>query len=171
MSPNNSRITRVRCLISIQAPIFKNLVTRWSTLSGFFPSSKTSRFPYGNSSNMVGISSSVRVHSTAATIDPAEAPDMILGRRDCSSSALSTPTWFMPNVAPPDRSSAVRPKAWRVFSNESKISRLDGAPSVGGIASSAFSVSTQELMYSSINRFVPVWECLYNFFSVKHHMS
>ena len=54
------------------------------------------------------------VPTTAATIEPAEVPETILGSSFSSSSAETTPRCLTPIAPPPERRRAVRPKAWRV---------------------------------------------------------
>eukprot|EP00961_Rhodomonas_salina_P030740 413511-Rhodomonas_salina.1 len=46
-------------------------------------------------------------------MEPAEEPERTRGRRLFSCSVLSTPKWYMPSEAPPERSSAVLPSACR----------------------------------------------------------
>mmetsp|Transcript_51431 Transcript_51431/g.125405 ORF Transcript_51431/g.125405 Transcript_51431/m.125405 type:complete len:235 (-) Transcript_51431:164-868(-) len=97
----------------------------------------------------------VRVQTKAATMAPAELPLMILGIRPCSWSAFMTPRWYMPSVAPPERTSAVLPRACR--HSEKKLSRC---------SSERYSSSTMmwrsrinSAWCSSIKLFVPtcVW--------------
>ncbi len=55
------------------------------------------------------MSASLRVQTTAATIDPPLAPDMIAGSTPSDQSALTTPIWKKRKLPDPDRSSAERP--------------------------------------------------------------
>ena len=59
-------------------------------------------------------SSSFRLHTHAATIEPAEVPAIIRGSSPSRWSAETTPMCLTPKAAPPESSSAVRPKACRV---------------------------------------------------------
>mmetsp|Transcript_22283 Transcript_22283/g.68579 ORF Transcript_22283/g.68579 Transcript_22283/m.68579 type:complete len:212 (-) Transcript_22283:479-1114(-) len=64
-------------------------------------------------SSMWPSSASDRQQTVAATMEPAEAPEMTRGRRRWSRSAATTPRWYAPRPAPPDSKRAVLPCAWR----------------------------------------------------------
>eukprot|EP00967_Tisochrysis_lutea_P040925 scaffold49180_cov32-Tisochrysis_lutea.AAC.5 len=56
-------------------------------------------------------SSSVRCARNPATMDPPEVPEITRGSMRCSSSARTTPMWYIASEPPPDRQSAVWPSA------------------------------------------------------------
>jgi hypothetical protein len=65
-------------------------------------------------------SSSVRIVRKPATIEPPDVPEMTLGNAPCSSSARTTPMWYMAREPPPDKQRAVWPNA--VCADEKKWS-------------------------------------------------
>ena len=122
MSPSRARKTRVKWSMSLQLPWIRSLL-RWPrNPGGAFVSSNTSRSPYGNSCSKAGISSSVRLHSTEQTMEPAEAPEMMRGSSWASNMAFTTPICIIPNVPPPLNSKALRPKLCRAYSMPSRRS-------------------------------------------------
>eukprot|EP01139_Manchomonas_bermudensis_P016380 Amastigsp_a512685_14.p5 type:complete len:105 gc:universal Amastigsp_a512685_14:972-658(-) len=100
---------RHRCSLptSMSTPSVRS---RWS-LRRSEPSageSKASRL-MASGTKSAGSSSSVCTATIAATIEPTDEPEMTRGSSLASSSALTTPMWYMPIAAPPESSSAVRP--------------------------------------------------------------
>ncbi len=55
------------------------------------------------------MSAFLRVQTTAATIDPPLAPDMIAGKTPSSQSAFTTPIWKNRKLPEPESNSAERP--------------------------------------------------------------
>ena len=55
----------------------------------------------------------MRQHTSDATMDPADAPEITRGSSPAVRRTSTTPRWYTPMPAPPLKSSAVRPCAWR----------------------------------------------------------
>ena len=149
--------------MSHNAPCVRKRAALRKSPSSFPSSPNTDRSPSQKFSISSGISSSVRTHITAHTMLPAEAPDTIRGSSLASQSALSTPIWLIPNVAPPDNNNALLPNACRELRTCSRM-YFDSMPSHFAFAetsSKASRVSKVDVMYRSIKSLVPIRVCLY----------
>lgn len=165
MSSNSSFMTLVKWLISHNAPCVRKRAALRIIPSSLPSSPKTAKSPSQKLSSSWGISSSVRVQTTAQTMLPAEAPDIIRGNSLASHSAFRTPMWFIPNVAPPDNNKALLPNACRELRTCSRI-YFDSMPShlaLADTSSKASKVSKADVMYCSMSCLVPICVCLYIF--------
>lgn len=118
MSPKFSRIASLRILTSNNWPL---IMRRWRRVKGESGSpvrSKTSNRT-SEGSNMVGNSSTVRVHTNDAIMLPLDAPEIIRGNNWFSYKHLTTPIWFNPKVPPPLSNNAVLPKLCLIFIKKS----------------------------------------------------
>mmetsp|Transcript_9502 Transcript_9502/g.33439 ORF Transcript_9502/g.33439 Transcript_9502/m.33439 type:complete len:209 (+) Transcript_9502:1956-2582(+) len=103
---------------------------------------------------MPSSSASVRAQTVAATIEPAEAPEMTRGRAPASISAATTPRWYVPSPAPPERSSAVRPCAClHSLKNASRASKGTDSSSVSDTKARA---ETAAATYASTTNGAPI---------------
>mmetsp|Transcript_777 Transcript_777/g.1157 ORF Transcript_777/g.1157 Transcript_777/m.1157 type:complete len:98 (-) Transcript_777:551-844(-) len=58
----------------------------------------------------------------AVTMEPTLAPDMTRGNMPAVNKALTTPTWYKPKVAPPDRHKQLRPNVCLKWEKNSNLS-------------------------------------------------
>mmetsp|Transcript_28718 Transcript_28718/g.65084 ORF Transcript_28718/g.65084 Transcript_28718/m.65084 type:complete len:200 (-) Transcript_28718:445-1044(-) len=161
-SPISCRSTSCRFSTSMSTPLLS--ILRSLSLMLPFPAKKSSlisrliiSIPSPKSS---ASSSDVLTPMMASTIAPAELPDMTRGSRPCKNSALITPKWYMPRLAPPDSSSAVLPRAWRDSVKKSSFSCIESSSSLHSQIPHIILISSSLCL--SISLFVPTCVCLYN---------